>query len=53
MIVLLSSRPNDKGKTQKNKKLASVWYHLHLPTDLRDADFENMSMPLGRGGWSS
>lgn len=49
MIVLHRHVQMTKGKkTQKNKKLASVWYHLHMPTDLRDADFEhNMSMPLG------
>lgn len=29
-----------KKKTQKNKKFASVRYHLHLPTYLHDADQE-------------
>jgi hypothetical protein len=33
--------PHNKGKSQnKNKKFASVRYHLHLPTDLHDADWE-------------
>lgn len=42
----------EKLKKNKNKKFASVRYHLHLPTDLHDADFENnMRMSLGRGGW--
>lgn len=40
MIVFLPSCPNDKGNSQKTKTFASVKYHLHLPTDLHDADWE-------------